>query len=120
MLTKQEVFDRSAAHLLKQGEKALDSNGHCRYRGPRGLKCAVGCLIPEGNYTPEIEGLPADDPLVVEAVGGIGGDCIGLVLQLQDIHDHHLAGDWPTLLCGVAACRGLQYNPAEIEGGDES
>ena len=33
-----------------------DGLGVCRYRGPEGRKCAVGQLIPDGAYSPEIEG----------------------------------------------------------------
>ncbi len=45
-MTKQEIFDKVATHLLTQNEKALNSVGGCVYRTDKGLKCAVGCLIP--------------------------------------------------------------------------
>lgn len=47
-MTKQEVFDIVAKHLLTQNVKAWE-NGFCRYKTSTGLKCAVGCLIPDGH-----------------------------------------------------------------------
>jgi hypothetical protein len=53
-MTLQETFDKVCVHLLTQLQKSvfLDSNGSmaCAYRGPNGLKCAVGCLIPDELY----------------------------------------------------------------------
>jgi len=51
-------------HLLKQGCPSTISvpNGSytfasCRYRGPNGTKCAIGCLIPDSEYVPQMENL---------------------------------------------------------------
>jgi hypothetical protein len=54
-MTKQEIFDTVAIHLIKQGKKSVGDDGNCLYRGPEGLKCAVGCLIPDEVYRPEME-----------------------------------------------------------------
>lgn len=55
-----ELFDRVRTHLLRQAAPARDALYHCRYRYIREdgtvLMCAVGCLIPDGVYRPEIEG----------------------------------------------------------------
>ena len=56
-MTIQEIFDTVAVHLLKQGVRSVDLNNVCLYRGPNGLKCAVGALIPDELYAPEIEGV---------------------------------------------------------------
>ena len=51
----QEIFDKVAAHLLKQGRPAREEDC-CRYRTTDGLSCAVGCLIPDELYSPSFEG----------------------------------------------------------------
>ena len=48
-MNRQEVFDKVAIHLLTQNAKALNSGGLCVYKTPNGLRCAVGCLIPDGH-----------------------------------------------------------------------
>ena len=60
--TLEEVFKIVAAHLLKQNKAARDEeneyNGGCFYRlkvGEAVLSCAVGCLIPDARYKPEME-----------------------------------------------------------------
>lgn len=59
-ITAQEIFDKVVTHLRTQGEQAsiLKSDGgySCRYRTEDGLKCAVGCLIPDDDYSPSMEG----------------------------------------------------------------
>jgi hypothetical protein len=55
-MTNQEIFDTVALHLIKQGKQSIDAaKGMCLYRGPNGLKCAVGCLIPDEVYDPSME-----------------------------------------------------------------
>jgi hypothetical protein len=55
MKTDQEIFDTVAKHLLAQGERAITENGACAYRGVEGRKCAIGCLIPDEVYDPNME-----------------------------------------------------------------
>ena len=53
-MTNQEIFDKVHTHLLTQRTAAI-KDGSCAYRA--GAKsCAVGALIPDNLYTPEIEG----------------------------------------------------------------
>jgi len=52
--TLQELFDKTALHMLTQGEPAVE-NGECRYRY-NGLMCAVGCLIKVEHYDTSLEG----------------------------------------------------------------
>jgi len=59
-MTLQEIYNTSKAHLLKQGVKA-EGQFHPRkppipvYRLPNGLKCAIGCHIPDELYDPKME-----------------------------------------------------------------
>ncbi len=49
-MNRQEVFTKVKDHLLKQNKAAVNAGyGACAYLAPDGLKCAVGCLIPDGH-----------------------------------------------------------------------
>jgi hypothetical protein len=48
-MTKQELFDAMYTGLAKQGWKQAGSPGSCVYLDPKGCKCAVGQLIPDGH-----------------------------------------------------------------------
>jgi hypothetical protein len=55
--TKQSIFNRVAKHLLAQNKQAKNNIDHglCAYRTEDGLACAVGCLIPKRDYSPQME-----------------------------------------------------------------
>ena len=54
---KQELFNKAVAGLASQGfEASVDTDGTCQYRGPNGKRCAVGWLISDASYSPEMEG----------------------------------------------------------------
>lgn len=64
--TAQQVFDYVAKFLLAQGKAAIvGTKSVCRYRTDDGLKCAVGCLIPDEDYDTSWEG-PALNMLLRE------------------------------------------------------
>ena len=48
-MNKQQTFDKVCRAVLRQGEPSR-SDYRCMYRGPRGLKCAVGHLIEDDEY----------------------------------------------------------------------
>lgn len=122
MPTQQETFDTVVAHLRKQGAKsqmeALSRRGDkytaCMYRSPDGLKCAAGCLIPDEEYSPLMEGKPV--------VGGcnlpgitiqkLGYDA-QLVRALQIVHDDASVDNWEDELATVAQGFKLKYTPKE-------
>lgn len=105
----QEVFDTVVRHLAKQGRRAVvadaDHGYVCRYHTPDGLKCAVGCLIPDDQYNPAIEGrmfsslaTAAHPPAWVRDIVDSGHQT--LLFDLQRAHDtpadgyglgHHLS-----------------------------
>lgn len=54
-MNNQEAFDKVVAHLKTQKKRSTESlslkaGDKCLYRGPNGLKCAIGCLIPDELY----------------------------------------------------------------------
>lgn len=51
----KEMITFIIEHLIKQGVQAVDEYGECIYRSEDGLKCAVGCLITENNYSESFE-----------------------------------------------------------------
>lgn len=55
-MTSLEVFEIVEKHLLAQNERSMDlHSGKCMYYDDYGLKCAIGCLISEDVYSPEME-----------------------------------------------------------------
>ncbi len=85
----QDIFDFVAAHLMTQGVVSEDASGRCVYRSPDGLKCAIGCLIPDDAYRGNLEGHEGNHPIVLGALGfnTPDADRITLLLMLQKVHD---------------------------------
>ena len=59
-MNRQEIFDKAYLAILQQGRPSIgnmqeDGNMQCLYRGRRGAKCAIGHLIPDDLYQPDIE-----------------------------------------------------------------
>lgn len=103
-MTDQEVFDRVATHLLTQKRKARDSELSCQYRNAEGLKCAVGCLIPDSDYTPKMEGhrvafLIVNYDSVRSLFVNINPE---LLYDLQSIHDSQDPAHWRSSLARAA------------------
>ena len=95
-MTNQELFDKVVAHARTQREKSINEEGTCLYRGPRGLKCFIGALIPDDKYTPKLEGKSAGGPTVGET-WGLNLEVPGqkdLAYLLQKIHDLRPIVDW--------------------------
>ncbi len=111
MPTKQETFNIVATHLLTQGEKSqeisIDEDGFenpsCKYRGPDGLMCAAGVLIPDDQYTPDMEGLScsAEDKPIYHVLVQAGHDP-NLCQRLQTCHDVYDVEEWPDQLAKIA------------------
>lgn len=78
MNTMQFEFDAVVNHLYKQGAPAsasAESGPGCYYRSPTGLKCAVGCRIPDEIY----------DPAMDEENGSNGTSVDSLILRFGNI-----------------------------------
>lgn len=110
MLSVQEAFDQGARHLLRQNEKAFE-DGKSRYRTREGLKCGVGCFIPDAEYRPEFEGVGiglsgpghvehdrAEDVRALRRVLKKVAPHWSLLTSLQSIHDFRDVCDWPSRL----------------------
>lgn len=108
-MTHQEIFDRVATHLLGQRQKATipdESTGRrlprCVYRTVDGRTCAIGCLIPESLYNPDLEGrYPEQLPIEVRRAMGIEAAEPALLRDLQKVHDQWGPLQWPEKLAVV-------------------
>jgi hypothetical protein len=96
MLTRQEMFDTAYAGIIAQGGPATTTNGACRYRRPSGNKCAVGHLISDDKYDPDMEGTGVTNPRVYKALGDdISAEDISFLHSLQSCHDTAAAMTFP-------------------------
>ena len=106
--TTQSAFDISAAHLLTQNRQSLRSEGDrppsCAYRGDDRCMCAIGVLIPDDIYRPEMEGLRFSVlhyrfNTIRTLFDGVD---IWVLAQLQGIHDGTNVKDWAADLLHLA------------------
>jgi len=116
-MNRQEVFDRVVGHLRKQGVKSKRGT-ECSYRGPGGLKCAIGCLIDDACYTIRMEGKIVLDRSVRASLKSSGvvanKSDMDLLHRLQMVHDHLCVVDWEEGLCDLANEFKLKYAPPVI------
>lgn len=110
-MNDQEAFTKMRDHLLEQkvrsGTRASRSTYTCLYRGPNGLKCAVGCLIPDSEYLDKFEGKSASDLVELElpSLKDLDKD---LLDRVQIMHDR-CDSDWEEELRAIAKEFGLVW-----------
>ena len=99
-MTKQEAFTLMVQHLRTQAIPSVishDEGGvNCLYRHPDGIRrCAVGVLIPDKDYSTDLEGkgvggLLIDHPHLAWLAPlnhrGMDGP-FGMLHQMQNLHD---------------------------------
>ena len=122
-VTAQQVLDTVVQHLLTQNAKALNDEGYCQFHTDSGRKCAVGCLIPDDRYTPDIENAciivhgereSANVVALHELLDELGlgeSGTLQLLRDLQDVHDDEQVSQWKMELRHVAKNHNLKYNP---------
>lgn len=117
-MTDLKLVNMVEQFLLTQGERAVDGLGMCKYRSPSGLRCAVGCLIPDELYTKNIEGAclnqaygPEYDELV-KVLGAAGLTKLALLEKLQFIHDELDVRRWKGAF--KALRENLKESPADF------
>lgn len=111
-MNKQEIFNKVRDHLLSQNARSA-VYGRNLYRGPDGLMCAIGCLVEDSHYTPEMERYTPDGLHVMDALikSGIPEEVIhsGLLYDLQLLHDTLDPEDWSLELRWIARDHGLSH-----------
>jgi len=106
-MTRQEMFDTAAKHLLTQRTRSVsdDDKKFCRYRDPWGRMCAIGPMIPDERYSPDLEGHTVTYADVWDAMGLDPNDpdnLKDLARKLQYIHDMSAPTAWPYKLLSLA------------------
>jgi hypothetical protein len=91
-MTNREMFAKVKNHLLTQ-KKRSEGTGFCLYRGPNGLKCAIGILIPDSKYHPSLEGRVCRTPEVM-AAAELEKENLELARNLQHVHDNFEPEEW--------------------------
>lgn len=110
MLDRQKTFDTVVQHLRAQGQQAI-VDGSCCYRTADGLKCAVGALIPDEAYTPDIEGMIAREQEIWSLIPGAEeADADFLYVMQFDLHD---GGIKEQFFLSFARYHGLTYTPPQ-------
>lgn len=88
-MNNQEAFAIVKKHLLCQRQRCVGDDGTCRLRA-NGLKCALGALLPDDKYHPDLE------------ISFMARDFPGVDVWLQDamryLHDVRNVEDWGAAL----------------------
>lgn len=112
MLSPKAIYERVSEHLLTQRAVSEDDNGSCRLRSPEGRKCAIGSLVRDDVYRPELEGVGisyyrhAQDGTLLRAlyasqVNAYDPNIIDLLIELEEVHDYADIDEWPELLAAL-------------------
>jgi hypothetical protein len=120
-MNKQKVFDIVSDHLLTQMESSsvphseLEGEDFCLYRNPNGLKCAIGCLIADEVYRPELEDKDVLEKDVLDAIQcslseRVTKEDLYLLMDLQMIHDVYEPLEWRKELEACAKDYKLAFN----------
>jgi len=117
-MNMRETFDIIKTHLLTQnaksqteistsedwpedwyedGEPYYSSETICAYRGDNGMKCAVGCIIPDDKYDPSMENVGV---ICIRDNYGFDwdGPMVNMLKRLQHIHDVIIVSKWKCYL----------------------
>ncbi|MFM0323787.1 hypothetical protein [Caballeronia glebae] len=112
MLSPKDIYERVSEHLLTQRAVSEDDNGSCRLRSPEGHKCAIGSLVRDDVYEPQLEGVGisyfrhARDGRLLRAlyasnVNAYDPNIIDLLIELEEVHDYAEIEEWPELLAAL-------------------
>jgi hypothetical protein len=115
--SNQDAYDKVLKAIRKQKYiQSNDSKGVCAYRGPDGLRCAAGHLIPNSLYRKEIEGknigsLKGIYTKIAKYFENVEGY---LLTDLQMAHDFRLSSEgnslgWETKMKQIAKDYNLIY-----------
>ena len=111
-MNKQLIYNDVRKHLLKQNEKSMNKDGtECYYKNSKGLRCAIGCLIPSKNYSSDLEGRPVVSEAILNVIHPkyevelsliFSDDNASFLCALQAIHDVDRTNEWEAKLNELA------------------
>lgn len=97
-MTLIEISEKIRDHLTKQKAVSRMPTG-CAYRGDGGVKCAVGCLIDDDNYSSDLEYRSVGHGPVIKAIEvslgmKITSGCLRMLKEWQQYHDQFHYFQW--------------------------
>jgi len=100
-MNKQEIFDKVATGLIKQGAPCLNTNGGCSYYH-NGSRCAIGWLVDGETAKSFEETCPGEGVGRINEEFDIGfiSDNLDFLFMLQDAHDEtsqEPVEEWPQI-----------------------
>lgn len=126
-MESQEIFDTVVSHLRTQKQQAYgiistSGRGQCFYRLEKDsalLKCAIGCLIKDEEYSPKMEGHSVTKLVGSPKTYGVSDELMdrllmphrALLQRLQTVHDSDIRL-WEGSLENVAIKFNLNFIPA--------
>jgi hypothetical protein len=80
----------------RSGIQDLDGDFICRYRGPDGNACAIGCFLPDDLYSRSMEGMNVRQ--LFKLLGGVDAITwmplsVPAMEELQAVHDYRGEGE---------------------------
>jgi len=118
MNINEKLFQIAADHLVSQGAMSANEYDTCAYRGTSGRMCAIGVLIHNDFYNPEIEGISVShaEDKVLSAVASSHSvnkkDIdVAMLRELQYIHDSQAVYNWDYLLMKISKKYGYNWKP---------
>ena len=97
-MTEQEVFARSASHMLNQNEQCTSDQHGCLYRDTAGKMCAAGVFLSDDEAMRFNIGKGWAD--ISRTMGKTKHD--DMITELQMIHDDEDVSMWVDLLYRIA------------------
>lgn len=126
-LTEQDVFNNAYIGMLRQNRRSAKSlhGNQCLYRGPNGLKCAIGHSIPDELYSASMENVAFLHIIRPEArfKGSkelrklFANVSDNLIRELQSIHDTVEVHRWKFHLDNLAVRYKLNIPKTENDNG---
>ena len=105
----QQIFDQVAEHLFTQSSKATYSvpgglKPKCAYRGENNCVCAIGSLIPDCEYNPDMESNSVSSLVskFYKKTETVDDQLVRFLQDLQGTHDAYLIPSWKPRLKEIA------------------
>lgn len=85
----QKLCDIAVKGVLQQGCPSTFEDGKCAYRGINNTKCAIGFIVPDEDYNPDMEtkGISAAQFSLVRKKLNISSYIADILSELQSAHD---------------------------------